>query len=672
MFLLAEVFFTVESGLLLLTVAILVGPILAERLRIPGLVGLIFVGMVFGPFVLGWMASNGFVAAVGAAGLLYLMFLAGVELDMATFQANRKAAITFGLLTFVIPFGISFLYGLNFLGFGVVGASLIGAMWASHTIVAYPEAKAAGLDKNRAIGSAVAATVITDVLALIVLAISSSADNVGGEAGGLASAEEAPLSLWVGIVILVFFTLWLLPRITRWLFLRVGSRSRRFIIVLAGMSAGAVVSLLGGIEGLVGAFLAGIGINRLIPARSELMERIEFFGSSLFVPAFLISVGLSIDPAALVQLETIKLALIFTALVVVGKVLAAVISGKLFGFSNNEIGVLAALTIGQAAATLAIAQVGVETGIFDQDILNAAVLTVVFTVLVTSFGTRFFARRIEAPEIEVVALGSHVLVNAPQNEDTQAILAVAARVASRDGGLVSPYVVGVEGDKQDDTDRLERSVHAVTNLGQDSEGIIRRGTSLAGESHNLSLEVGASLLLLPWEGPQWVPGVGIMLPERRIDEIGLASPIPTAAAAVRTSEWARIFVFTGRYSSVYVRREDVTLAIDLATALRADGDDKVLVYTSDPRGGADLKGENVTISEYAAGSDQIFSELGEGDLVVIPPHVAQIGRGFAVKRVSQIFSKASLIVIGGPGRLSLSRQETHRMNLGVAPSRVRQ
>lgn len=665
---LAEIAATVESGLLLLTIAILIGPIVAERFHIPGLVGLIAAGVVFGPFVFGWMSPGGFVATVGAVGLLYLMFLAGVELDIATFEANRKAAITFGLLTFIIPFGLSFVYGLEYLDFSIAGASLIGAMWASHTIVAYPEAKAAGLDKNRAVGSAVASTVITDVLALVILAVASSSTSVADESTATASTDESILPLWLGVILLAIFTLWLLPKLTKWIFVRVGTRTQRFVVVLAGMSAGAFISLLGGIEGLVGAFLAGIGMNRQIPAQSELMERIEFFGASLFIPAFLVSVGLSIDPRTLVEPATLELALIFTGLVVVGKTLAAVISGKIFGFSNNEIGVMASLTFGQAAATLAIAQVGVATGIFGQDILNAAVLTVVFTVLITSFGTRFFARRIEAPVFVEPNLGSRVLVHAPTPEAAEGVLAVATRLASRDGGLVSPFIVA--GQFEGDAERLEHAVSVATGMGHDTEGMIRFGTSLAEESRNLALENSGSLLMLPWDGPSADLSFDDLLPDRRLDEVGRASPIPVAAVAVRRPDWSRVIVLTGHYSSVHGRRGDVSTALDLASALVPNSDDMVVVYTSDRRQGADLDTDKFEVIQYQAGSSGILDIVEESDLVVIPPHVAHLARGFGARRIARAFASASLIVVGGPGQLTLSRQQPHQMNLGFAPSRT--
>ena len=665
--LLSQVVFTVESGLLLLAVAILLGPALAERLRIPGLVGLIFIGMVFGPFVLNWMVAGGLVATVGAAGLLYLMFLAGIELDLATFADNRRAAVTFGLLTFAIPFTISFVVGIQYLDMSLIGAALVGAMWASHTIVAYPEVKTAGLDTNRAVGSAVASTVITDVLALIILAVAASSTSLQAEpttrAGG---HEDALLPLPLGLIVLAFFTLWLLPRIARWAFTHFGrSRTQRFIIALGAMAAGGVVSLLGGIEGLVGAFLAGIGLNRLVPGRGALMERIEFFGAALFVPAFLISVGLSVDPLALIQGETIRLAVIFSILVVVGKGLAAFSSGRLFGFSNGEIGVMASLTIGQAAATLAIAQVGVSSGVFGQDILNAAVLTVVITVLITSFGTRYFAKRVEAPEVGHGPVGSHVLVDASISSPPLARLASA--IATPDGGLVSPFVVTGSKPSDDHRHRLEESVDDITALGHDSEGIVRVGALLSEEIRDLAVESKASLVLVPWPG---IESPGLLTIRDEIEEIGLGCPVPLGAAALRSSNWERIVVVTGHYRSSHSDHQDTLLAIELGRRLSKSREQPTLhLFVSDPLAGAEVEIEGAQIAREDLASLLDGDALTPSDLVISPAHVVQ-GLGLNdLRRARTALAAASFLVVAGPHRLTLRRAQPTRPALGLSTER---
>ena len=388
---------SVEATLLILVAIILIGPLVAERFKVPGLIGLIFGGMLVGPAMLGWIEIGGLMSDLGAIGLLYLMYLAGLSFDLKSFAENRRAAISYGLLGFTVPFFLSIFVSMVLLDYDFLAAMLIGAMWASNTLVAYPDVHAAGLAANRAVGTAVSAGVIADILSLTVLAIVSSAEVLEGD-DAVASNPNPEMPLWLGLLVLVVFTLVLLPLLTRWFFVKVGhTRTQRFVFVLAGMAAGGVVALLGGIEGLVGAFLAGLGMNRLIPNRGPLMNRIEFFGGALFIPAFLVSIGLSIDPRALFDLETVALGLVFTGLVVGGKAAAAAITSGIYKFSFPEFGIMASLSMGQAASTLAIAQVGITLGLFDQQVVNAAVLTIVATALITSYGTRFFAKRIERP-----------------------------------------------------------------------------------------------------------------------------------------------------------------------------------------------------------------------------------------------------------------------------------
>ena len=176
---------SVEGSLFILVVIILVGPLVAERLRIPGLVGLIAGGVIVGPSVLGWVGLDGLVSELGAIGLLYLMFLAGLSFNLKSFAKNRRAAVVYGLLGFVIPFSLSIFVTMSYLDYGLLAAGLVGAMWASNTLVAYPEAQAAGLTDNRAVGTAVSAGVIADVLSLTVLAAVSSNAVIELEEPGL-------------------------------------------------------------------------------------------------------------------------------------------------------------------------------------------------------------------------------------------------------------------------------------------------------------------------------------------------------------------------------------------------------------------------------------------------------------------------------------------------------
>lgn len=656
----AEAVQTIEFRLLMLALLILAGPFLAERLRVPGLVGLISLGMVFGPFVAGWVEPEGMIAMVGAIGLLYLMFLAGIEMDINTFLANRRASITFGLLTFAIPFALSLYTGLTLLGYTGAAAALVGAMWASHTLVAYTEVNAAGLESNRAVGASVSATVITDILALVILGFAVSAAPGARSAGG---EDVAVVPVWAGVVILAGFCLWLLPRATNWFFVHIGrTRVQRFVWTLGGMAGGAFVSVLGGIEGLVGAFLAGIGINRLVPGHGQLMERIEFFGAALLVPAFLITVGLSIDPGALTRGSTIRLALVFAALVVVGKTLAAIVSGRLFGFSWAEIGMMSSLTIGQAAATLAIAQVGVNSEIFDQEVINAAVMAVVITVLVTSLGTRFFARRIEPPTEDASSVGAHVLFRTPEKGSMGGALDIGVAITRQDKGLLTPFIVCEGGACEQLAERLQAAVKGAIDRGQDSEGITRISESPVEGALNLAAETGASLILLPWEGPR--AGRARFFGDS-IDEIGERSPIPVVAARVIGDRWDRVLYFQGGTKGLVVREDDANLALEIARRVADHHDLDLVVYVTD----ADLVEDPdryTSVRTYSGRSGQSVSAILPGDLVVAPAHVAGDAMGLGALGFRRNLANASVLIVGGPHRLDEARRHHLDRVLGGA------
>ena len=267
------------------------------------------------------------VDSLGHIGLLYLMFLAGLELDLNVFARLRQAAIQFGLLTFALPMAFGFV-GARWLGFDLPASILIGSLWASHTLVMYPIMQRFGITADPAVATTVGATVITDTLALLVLAVVAS--GATGE-GGLASN----LALLVGLGVLALYCAFVLTFLTRWFFGGLGQdRTLRFVFVLAAFLSASFVAELGGIEGIVGAFFAGLALNRLVPNGGPLMDRVEFFGGALFIPAFLVSVGLLIDPTVLADPRTWQLAIVFAISLVLGKGGAALAIGRIRRFSR--------------------------------------------------------------------------------------------------------------------------------------------------------------------------------------------------------------------------------------------------------------------------------------------------------------------------------------------------
>jgi hypothetical protein len=300
------------------------------------------------------------------------------------------------------------------------------------------------------------------------------------------------------------------------------------------MAAGAIAGLLGGIEGLVGAFLAGIGMNASVPARSELMERIEFIGSALLVPAFLISVGLSIDPAALVDPSTLGLAAVFIAVVLAGKSAAAIAVGLTFHYDRHEVALMSALTIGQAAATLAIAQVGVETGLFDDRIRYAAIVTVVVTVGLASIGTRWSARRVSVALVTDRPLGDHVMALAPLGDTPGGRVAtLASALVDRDGGMVTPATVRSNRTARligadDGTRQLAELDRTLVRLGHDTQPIRRVAENLTVGVGDLADEIDATVVVLGLE-PQRLtsPDLG-----GELAALACAADVPVVAVTV--------------------------------------------------------------------------------------------------------------------------------------------
>jgi Kef-type K+ transport system membrane component KefB len=362
--------------------AVVLGPVAATWLRLPTIIGLLAGGLAIGPEGLGIVpATDPTVPALGQLGLLYLMFSAGAELDLVLFRRVRRAAVTFGLTTFACPMALGFSAGW-LLDRSVPASLLLGSLWASHTLVTYPIVRKAGLSGNRAVASAVGATVITDTLSLLVLA------GVSGSVTGDSGLTAVLGSLLLGLVGLAVYAGVVLPRLAQWFFRRPGhGQAERFAFLLVALLSSAVVAEMGGIEGLVGAFFAGLGINRLVQRDEGLMERVEFFGSSVLVPLFLVSVGLLIDPSVMVRPSTLALAAVFCAAVVGGKLVAALLARPLLGFTPGESQLMFGLTLSQAAATLAATTVGFDIGLFGEQVVNAVLVVILVTLLIAAVVT---------------------------------------------------------------------------------------------------------------------------------------------------------------------------------------------------------------------------------------------------------------------------------------------
>lgn len=402
---------------LILFVIVLFAPILFNKIRIPSLIGLIIAGAVIGPYGIGLMLRDSNMIMLGNAGLLYIMFLAGIEIDVAEFKKNSSKSLIFGMLTFSIPMIIGTLAGLYLLNLSLISSILLASMFASHTLVAYPIISKLGAGKNRAVTVAVGGTMITDTLSLLVLAIIISMNE-----GQVTSAfwTQMTLSLIVFSLVVVF----LFPVIGRWFFKKFQDSTSQFIFVMTMIFLGGFLAELAGIEAIIGAFLAGLSMNRLIPHVSSLMNRIGFVGNAIFIPIFLISVGMLIDYHAFITgVETLKVAVVMTSVAILAKFLAAWATQKIYGYSKAERMLIFGLSNAQAAATLAAIMVGHRVGLLDDSILNGTIVMILVTCTIASF-------RAQKGAVEVSL--SEELVKEEGNPDERILIPVANKDTLRD------------------------------------------------------------------------------------------------------------------------------------------------------------------------------------------------------------------------------------------------
>lgn len=403
---------------LILFVIVLFAPILFNKIRIPSLIGLIIAGAVIGPYGVGLMLRDSNMIMLGNAGLLYIMFLAGVEIDVAEFRKNSSKSLVFGMLTFSIPMIIGTFAGLYLLNLTLISSILLASMFASHTLVAYPIISKLGAGKNRAVTVAVGGTMITDTLALLVLAIIVSMNE-----GQVTSAFWTRMTL--SLILFSLVVVFLFPVVGRWFFKKFHDSTSQFIFVMTMIFLGGFLAELAGIEAIIGAFLAGLSMNRLIPHVSSLMNRIGFVGNAIFIPIFLISVGMLIDYHAFITgFETLKVAVVMTVVAILAKFLAAWATQKIYGYTKAERMLIFGLSNAQAAATLAAIMVGHRVGLLDDSILNGTIVMILVTCTIASF-------RAQKGAVEV-SLSEGMVKEEEGNPDERILIPVANKDTLRD------------------------------------------------------------------------------------------------------------------------------------------------------------------------------------------------------------------------------------------------
>jgi Kef-type K+ transport system membrane component KefB len=380
---------------LVVLVIILLAPVVLNRLKLPHIVGMILAGVIVGPHGLNILDRDSSFAIFGQVGLLYLMFLAGLEIDMYHLRLNMKRGIQFGLLTFFIPMIMGVLGSVCILHVNWLTAFLLASMFASHTLISYPVAARFGLTRSPAVLIAVVGTIIAVVGALIVLAGAVNIHQSGS------FNISVIMSLCGKLVVYCIAILYLYPRITRQFFKRYNDKVTQYIFVMVMVFLAAWISTAIGLEPVLGAFFAGLVLNRFIPSNSPLMNSIEFVGNALFIPYFLISVGMMINLSVVVHGQTLQVAAIMLVIALVSKWLAAYAAQRLYRMERCDCSMMFGLTTAHTAVALAVVTTGYNmtfpdgSRMMDETILNGTVLVILITCALAPIITSSAAARIK-------------------------------------------------------------------------------------------------------------------------------------------------------------------------------------------------------------------------------------------------------------------------------------
>ena len=364
-----EIFFIV-------LVIILLAPLLLNKLKIPHIIGMIVAGVVIGPYGFNVLDSDSSFNIFGQVGLLYLMFLAGLEIDMFHLRLNIRRGMLFGLLTLFLPLLLGVTTSVFLLRLDWLTSMLLGSMYASHTLLSYPVAARFGITRTPSVLIAVVGTIIAVIGALLVLAAVVNVHRVG-------TFESSEILLLVGKLLLwCLALLYVFPRVTRRFFKSVSDKVTQYVFVLAMVFFAAWTAQLIGLEPVLGAFFAGLLLNRYVPSASPLMSSIEFVGNALFIPYFLISVGMMINVRVIANADTLGVAAVMLAVALISKWLPAWIVCRRNGLGRYSEGVLFGLTSAHTAVALAVVTLGYNMGMFDGRILNSTVLVILVTCAV--------------------------------------------------------------------------------------------------------------------------------------------------------------------------------------------------------------------------------------------------------------------------------------------------
>ena len=489
----------------LILLIILLAPAILKRFNIPGIIGLILSGVAIGPHGLHFLEKNAAIDLFATIGLLYIMFIAGLELDLREFRLNRNKSMVFGFFTFSLPLLIGYPVCKFVLALPDNAALLTAGMFATHTLVAYPVVSRMSMTKNEAVAITVGGTILTDTAVLLMLAVITSSAE-----GSLNAAYW--ISFLLSLAAFGGLLFWGVPRISKWFFSVLESEQHsHYIFVLAVVFLSAFLAELAGVGPIIGAFLAGLALNKLIPHTSALMNRIEFIGNALFIPFFLISVGMLVDLSVLFRDPAAWItAAVLSTVALLSKWLAAWTTQQLFGYSTVQRSLIFGLSSSHAAATLAVILVGYKSGILGDSVLNGTIILILITCIVATIATERATKTLliqgeneDAPGYHLHS-GEHLLLPIANFENIEKLLetAILLREPKSDHPISLLTVVSNDDEAEVNIRKAKRKL----------ENYVKQGTAagtpvdiIAAIDHNpfsgiarISREIMADLILLGW------------------------------------------------------------------------------------------------------------------------------------------------------------------------------
>jgi len=575
---------------LLLGLSVLVPP-LVRRLRLPDLVGLLLAGVLIGPHGLGWLKSESeTIRLLSDVGVIYLLFIAGLEIDLVEFARIRQRSFRFGLLTFSLPMAGGMLLGLGF-GYSLLSSVLLGSILSSHTPLGYPIVRSYGAVREESVVVAIGGTIFTDIAALVVLALTV----------GLARGAMGPLGA-VGLLLKVAayaaLVVLLIQRLGRPLVRRkVNNDSQLFVLVLLAVFLAALAAELAGVEKIVGAFLAGLAVNGVLP-EGRVKEQVIFVGASLFIPIFFIDLGLLLNlPAFLATLQGSLFAVALITTLVASKGLASWWAGRLYHYNGAQILTLWSLSLPQVAATLAATFVGFRAGLLDEQVLNSVLALMVVTATLGPSLTALAMPRLgraRSGSLALVRRSLTVLVPVANPDNERPLLSLAQLLIGGDAdhpGRVLPLAVvspnqpeaggasaaALTAQLGQGRQLLEQARQFSEDQGIPCSTMLRVDTDVAAGIARVAMEQGSDLVLMGLAAPtrlgRWLFGDLVDATCRQVP-----CPVVVARLMSEPSQWRRLLVPIKDLTAGAV--EQFQLAERLATALGAS---ITLLHLHDPR-----------------------------------------------------------------------------------------